>query len=289
MQFKSYSDLYALVKALAGVDSFAATEDTKVLANANRRLYQAYAASPMWPRYVMAEEARPANDGLIAYEYDDVAGVASVSSAARSGTTVTVVCAAAVTFVGGMRVTISGLSGTVNPNGTYKVASVSTTTLDNDTFSYDLTTTNAASETYTGTGVVTPVAVADISDFIRVWNGAPFSRAGAADINFTTDVSGARLSGDHSGLGGYYVAYKKQWDGPYTTASSTIPLEFFYYAAHATYADFLRMDGQVDKAMAEEQVAETYLALEMQKAAHASNNNRIYSRITTHLSTQGRW
>jgi hypothetical protein len=109
------------------------------------------------------------------------------------------------------------------------------------------------------------------------------------DITFTTDVNGAHLTGDHSGLEGYYVAYKKQWDGPYTTASSTIPLEFFYYAAHATYADFLRMDGQVDKAMAEEQVAETYLALEMQKAAHASNNNRIYSRITTHLSTQGRW
>lgn len=289
MQFKSYSDLYALVKALAGVDSFASTEDTKILANANRRLYQAYAASPMWPRYVVGSQARPANDGLIAYEYNDVAGVASVASATRSSATVTIVCSAAVTFVGGMEVTISGLSGTVSPNGTYKVAAVTTTTVTDDTFSYDLDTTNTASETYTGTGVVTPVAVADISDFIRVWNGAPFSRAGAADINFTTDVDGARLAGDHSGLEGYYVAYKKQWDGPYTTASTTIPLEFFYYAAHATYADFLRMDGQVDKAMAEEQVAETYLALEMQKAAHAKNNNRIYSRITTHLSTQGRW
>lgn len=289
MQFKSYSDLYALVKALAGVDSFASAEDAKILANANRRLYQAYAASPMWPRYVVASQARPANDGLIAYEYDDVAGVASVASATRNGSTVTVVCAAAVTFVGGMEVTVSGLTGSVSPNGTYKVAAVTTTTLENDTFSYDITTTNTATETYTGTGVVTPVAVADISDFIRIWNGAPFSRAGAGDMNFTTDVDGAHLVGDHSGLGGYYVAYKKQWDGPYTTASTTIPLEFFYYAAHATYADFLRMDGQVDKAMAEEQVAETYLALEMQKAAHAKNNNRIYSRITTHLSTQGRW
>jgi hypothetical protein len=65
-------------------------------------------------------------------------------------------------------------------------------------------------------------------------------------------------------------------------------LEFFYYAAHATYADFLRMDGQVDKAIAEEQIAMNYLMLELNKAQNQRNNNALFRRISTYVSTQSR-
>jgi hypothetical protein len=65
-------------------------------------------------------------------------------------------------------------------------------------------------------------------------------------------------------------------------------MEFFYFAAHATFADFLRMDGQLDKAMAEETVAQGYLASELQKAESQRNNNITVRRISTHLSRQSR-
>lgn len=285
MQNKTYSDLSALVKALAGVDNFTTAEDTKILAMANRRLYQGYAASLVWPRYISVG-ARPANDGLIAREYSG--SVLSTTTETRSGTTVTLVCSTAVDFAVGMEVTVSGLGySTEDPNGTFTVTAISTTTIDNDTFTYELDD-GTGTETYTGTGTVTPVAVPDIADFFRVWSGNPNASNNGYDVEWYEDVDGVHVTGDHSGLGGYYVSFKREWPGPYLSSATDIPLELFYYAAHATYADFLRMDGQIDKALAEEQAAQSYLALEMEKAAHAKNANRLYSRITTYTSTQSR-
>jgi hypothetical protein len=285
---KSYSDLLALIQSLAGVDSFTTSEQTKILALANRRIYQAYTSSPMWPRYIVGAQARPVNDGLIEFDYDEAAGVRTGSSATRSGSTVTIVCTAAVDFVAGMSVAVSGLTGTVDPNGTYKVTGLSETTVKNDTFTYELDTTNTATETYSGTATVSPVAIPDIADFIRCYDGSPFTSYGAEDYDFYQDPEGARLIGDFSGLSAAYVTFKKEWDGPYEDDATTIPLEFFYYGAHAAYADFLRMDGQIDKAMAEETAAQTYLLMELDKAAHSKNNNLLYSRVTTYVSRQAR-
>lgn len=288
MQNKSYSDLASLIEALAGVDSFTTAEDAKILALANRRLYQAYDASPNWPRYLVGAEARPATDGVISREYDAAAGIRTGSSATRSGTTVTIVCTAAVSFVAGMEVTVSGLSGTANPNGTVTVTGLDTTTVDNDTFTYELDS-GTGTETYSGTATITPVAVTDIANFSRVWDGSPFATSGSAnEYEFYVDVDGAHVLGNFEGLGGFWVSYKKEWPGPYASNASDIPLEFFYYTAHATYADFLRMDGQVDKAMAEEQVANTYLITELDRAEHQKNVNNVQRRISTYVSRMSR-
>ena len=48
------------------------------------------------------------------------------------------------------------------------------------------------------------------------------------------------------------------------------------------------MDGQVDKAIAEEQIAMTYLMLELSKAQNQRNNNSLFRRISTYVSTQSR-
>lgn len=282
---KTYTDLLALVQALAGVDSFTTAEQTKLLAAANRRLYQAYNATPSWPRYTKVE-ARPANDGLIAREYASAAF--STSSATRSGTTVTLVCTAALDFVSGMSVVVSGLGySTQNPNGTVIVTGVSTTTLDNDTFTYELDD-GTGTETYTGTGTVTSTALADIADYFRVYSGNPATESSSRAVEWWEDSDGARLVGNRDGLEGYWVSYKKEWPGPYTAAATDIPLEHFYYAAHATYADFLRGDDRIEAAMAEERVAQEYLSMELMKPALSKNTNRLYSSIITHASTQAR-
>lgn len=287
MQNKSYSDLLVLVQALSGVDAFTTLEQAKVLSMANRRLYEAYDFSPTWPRYIVGAQARPAVDNVVSREYDNVAGIRSSTSAKRSETTVTIVCSLAVSFVGGMSVTISGLSGTVSPNGTYAVTGVSTTTVTNDTFTYSLAA-GSGIETYTGTGTVTPVAVPAISDFNRIWSANPFSTNGFCEYEFFVDSNGATIINNATSNLGFWIGFKKQFPGPYTVLSTDIPLEFFHYAAHATYADFLRMDGQTDKAIAEEQVAMTYLMLELSKAQNQRNNNSVFRRISTYTSTQSR-
>ena len=58
--------------------------------------------------------------------------------------------------------------------------------------------------------------------------------------------------------------------------------------AHAVYADFLRMDGQTQKAIAEEQIAEQYLDDELGKASIIANTNIVGKKISTYVNRQSR-
>ena len=281
MQDKTWTDLYALILALSGNDSFTTAEQTKILANANRRLYQAYRTSDNWPRYLKCV-ARPGADGTLSREY--TATAVNVSSATRSGTTVTIVAASTPNFVEGMYAVIAGLTGSVDPNGTYQIDEMD---WDTKTFSYELTT-GTGTETYTGSGTVTPSAVADVDTFYRIWSENPVNLNSANEYEFWVDVTGAHVLNNADGIYGWWTSYKAEWDGPYTSAATTIPLEFFYYAAHATYADYLRSDGQVDKALAEEQAAQQYLVVEVDRVENQRNSNIFKRRISTYNSRQSR-
>jgi hypothetical protein len=110
---RSYTELYALIEALSGVDTFTTQEQTNILAFVNRRLYQAYRATEVWPRFVKGAEARPASTtGVIATTFTPASQ--NISAATRDGTTVTVVLPLACNFVAGMYVTVASLSGTTS-------------------------------------------------------------------------------------------------------------------------------------------------------------------------------
>ena len=94
--------------------------------------------------------------------------------------------------------------------------------------------------------------------------------------------------GNVSGAKGFWVGYVKAWGGPFTAVSTSIPQEFYEYTAHASYADFLRMDGQVDKAAAEEVIAQQYLVVELDKAESNRNVNMLQRRISTYVSRSNR-
>lgn len=284
MADQTYSNVLSDIEGLAGVDGFTSEEQTKILGFVNTRLYQAYNAYPVWPRYFVAGEARPATDGVIATTYDNTAGIRTGSAATRSGTTVTIVCTAAVDFVAGMTVAVSGLSGTQDPNGSYKVGSISTTTITNDTFTYELDS-GTGTETYTGTATVTPAAVSEIDAAWRIFKDNPNASSSVTEYEFYTESDGYHVVGSFSGLNGFYVQYRKAWPGPYDTSATDIPREFYHFAVRAAYSDFLRMDQQTDKAMAEQQLAEQWLSIEIQKADNVANVRR-YSRTSTHLSRQ---
>jgi hypothetical protein len=239
----------------------------------------------VWPRYIIGAQARPAVNGVIARTFTPSSK--SITSASRSGTTVTAVCSTAVDFVDGMYVTVAGLSGTVTPNGTFQVTGVDTTTVANDTFTYELTT-GTGSETYTGSGTVIAVAIPDIESFNRIWANNPLNIVSANEYEFYVDFDGAHVINNYSSLDGFWVGFIKASGVPFTVNSTDIPDEYFQYVAHAAYADFLRMDGQIEKAMAEEQVAQQYLMIELEKAETQRNNNSLYRRISTYISRQSR-
>jgi len=97
-----------------------------------------------------------------------------------------------------------------------------------------------------------------------------------------------------------FISYKKEFTpfsitvsdpvavSDFTSSTVEVPAEFFAYIAHATYADFLRMDGQTDKAFAEENTASVALALELEKVDIISNNNTVNKRFSTYVNRQSR-
>lgn len=201
---KSYSDLFQLVRSLAGVNSFTSSEENDLLRLANRRLYEAYNASQMWTSYIIVGEKRTISSDQV------------------------------VPFI----------------------------------------QTNSTKD--------------DISEFQRIHRDQPFLNTGTLEYNFYVDANGAHVMNLGSTTdSSVYVTYKKVFKD-FTKTSADIPEEFFYFAAHATYADFLRMDGQTSKAMDEENKATSYLASELEKLDIISNNNTIRRKFTTYVSTQSR-
>lgn len=202
MQIKTYTDLYNLIVALSGVGSFTTEEKNNIVQFVNRRAFEAYRASPSWPRYaVIGEERTVSSDGLVPY--------------VESG-------------------------------------------LDN------------------------------ISDFQRIYRTQPFNRQSALEYEFYVDSNGAHvLNLIANDSGKVFVNYQKELP-VFTQDSTDIPQEFFFFLGHAAYAGFLRMDGQHNKSMQEEQIAGTYLALELEKIDLRSNNNTINKKFSTYVNRQSR-
>tara|TARA_R110000782_G_scaffold183152_1_gene273385 strand:- start:401 stop:931 length:531 start_codon:yes stop_codon:yes gene_type:complete len=138
-------------------------------------------------------------------------------------------------------------------------------------------------------------ALDEIANFIRIHRLEPFLRNSTIEFDYWVDGDGAHVENlvttDATSV---YVTYKKtltelttlDYDGELGT--QLVPIEFFYFIAHATYADFLRMDGQTQKAMLESEVAKTYLDTELEKAETVMNINALKTRINTHLNRQSR-
>lgn len=208
MQNRTYSELFNLIKSLAGVNEFTTEETNYIRDFANRRFYEAFEVTETWPRYLVVGEARTATNGVV------------------------------------------------------------------------------------------PVAEgskATIGQFLRIHRDKPFQRNSEREYDFYVDFSGAHIINQAGGTdqtGDVYVTYKRQFTPVLGYASQpnvqSVPQEFFYYIAHTSYADFLRMDGQVEKALIEEQVGEKYLDIELSKLELLTNNNTVGKRISTYVNKQSR-
>ena len=89
----------------------------------------------------------------------------------------------------------------------------------------------------------------------------------------------------------YWVSYKAALTatiGDGQGEEQNVPLEFFEYGIHGAYADWLRGEGQTDKAIAEEQFAAQHLQRQLEKITYGSGSPGLWSRFMTHSTRQRR-
>lgn len=139
-----------------------------------------------------------------------------------------------------------------------------------------------------------------IGEFIRIHRNKAFLNNSATEYDFFVDEHGANIINSSITGNTAYVTYKKNivststgkvinsLDINGTSGTKQIPLEFFNYTAHAVFADFLRLDGQTDKAFAEEQRADSFLTEELEKVDIINNRNSLNHKFSTYINTSSR-
>jgi len=149
-----------------------------------------------------------------------------------------------------------------------------------------------------------------IGEFIRIHRKKAFLNRSAIEYDFFVDSQGANiLNVVNSEDGKAFVTYKIPLtlftvavsdppvaadfvDGGTTNGAAnralTVPLEFFYYLAHSSFADFLRLESKYADARTEEGIAQTYLAQELEKIDIRNNNNSLNKKFSTYVNRQSR-
>ena len=307
---KNYSDLLALIQSLIGAGTLTSDEQTKIVEFVNRRAYEAYQTSHMWTRYLNV--SKPFD--LIAY---NLSGATSDTSTAVNGDYkllgVTNAASASVKensnlyqhttnptgyiFKNSSNAWIvnNGASFSKQGDGRYQLTSFGTTQFtEGDTEKKSqledviLWTPRAGSDSLEVLKKNLIPWGTDIGEFIRIHRKQAFVNDSSAEYDFYVDAEGAHvLNLINSSDNKVYVTYKGRLP-VFTTGSSDIPREFFYFIAHASYADFLRLESKYEDARTEEAIAQNYLALELEKIDLRSNNNSINKKFSTYVNRQSR-
>jgi len=317
MQTRTYGELFKLIRSLAGVGAFSSNELDDIANLINRRFLQIFNESPIWPRYLVSSEKRDvlaltlsgatsSTSTTVNQNYKLLgANTTGGSNVYQGATTSTVI----IYNTGSAWRVDTAASAAEQASGTFTVTSGTQEFIEADTNKKDNITDVETFTPRAGTDSLLvegknliPFAQSGkttIGSFNRIYRKQPFLNQSALEYEFFVDVTGANILNIASTTdNSVFVTYKQQFTpfsvGPstdatiYTNSTVEVPGEFFPYLAHATYADFLRMDGQTDKAFAEEERANLSLALELEKVDIISNNNTVNKRFSTYVNRQSR-
>jgi hypothetical protein len=327
MRTRTYTELFALVQALCGV-VFANIETPRIKALINRRAQKAYRASNYWTRFLKVGEERRLSGNSAAVTttvsgssyYINSVGSTDFSAigvpfnalfnGAISGTTLTVsAMTSGVIAIGdfiidavaldNVQITafITGTGGvgtyTVSPNqGTVTVTSMGTFTVG----TY-FTATGAG----TGTGTVFPAlgylpytqtGLSTIDTFLRIQKQQPYLITSVQEYEFMVTALGATIVSGNLNPATAWVTYKAQFADTYGTSGgevSDVPAEWFEYMAHGAYADYLRAEGQQERAVIADQEADAILQDELMRLDEQHTQTLISNRMFTNSNMQVRW
>jgi hypothetical protein len=315
MQDRTYSDLLFLIQSLVGGGNLTTEEQGSIDSFINRRAHEAFQTSQTWPRFLVGSEERAlaiyelsgatASTSTLVNEKFKFFGLAEPDTVSIGGTNV---------YIG---VNDSGTSNTLiykNTSNAWVVATSVTSSLNSvdqvvfgdagtvqfteaDTVKNNLIENVKTWTPRAGTDLLKvliknliPYAQASkntVGEFLKVYRKRAFLNDSSLEYDFFVDSNGANvLNVANATDNAAFVTYKKQLP-QYTITSTDIPGEWFFFIAHGAYADFLRMEGKVEQSMAEEGVAQGYLAQELEKVDNMSNNN-VFRRFSTHGTRQSR-
>jgi len=129
----------------------------------------------------------------------------------------------------------------------------------------------------------------DIDTFTRIYRIAPFGTISAQEFDYIVTSTGAFLVSGQLEQESVFVTYKASLDDIYGDGAgetSVVPLEWFEYLAYGAYADFLRSEGQQEKAALADQEAEILLQDELIRLDENHTSGLVSQRILTNLSMQ---
>jgi hypothetical protein len=258
MQTKTYAELFALIQSLCGV-VFASIETPRIKALINRRALRAYRATNYWPRFLKIGEPRY-------FSSDPVAATAIVAGVSYFIDTV-----GDTDFI--------AIGADSNDVGVYFVATAAGT----------------------GTGTARPalgyIPFAEtgkdsIDTFLRVHRQQPYVVASVQEYDMMITATGATIITGNLNPANAFVTYKAQLNDTYGDGAgetSAIPAEWYQYLAHGTYADYLRAEGQQEKAALADQEADALLTEELIRIDEQHTLQIVANRVFTNANMQTRW
>ena len=128
-----------------------------------------------------------------------------------------------------------------------------------------------------------------IDTFLRIHKDLPYSNTAVQEFDFSVGIDGAKLVSGTLDPSVAYVTYKAVMPESYGQSSTEIPAEWFQYLAHGTYADYLRAEGQQEKAALADQEANEILTDELMRAENVSTQNLVATRFLTNANMQMRY
>jgi hypothetical protein len=321
MQNRQYKDLFRLISTLVGTGGdLAANEQVIVREFINRRFQQAFDESPIWERYLVTSEERDilaltlsgataSTDVNVNQNYKLLGSNSGAHG--KLGTNVYQGVTTETVYIykttGDAWRVASGITGkhtivnsevVLSGAGTEQFIETDTPKKSNV---YEVETWDPRGAStdllqvvprslipYAQTGKTT------IGGFNRIHRKQAFLNHSAIEYEFYVDAEGANIlnitsSNDNSA----FITYKKEFTpfevtSNYYSSEVDVPSEFFNYISHSVYADFLRVQNRQQEAIAEEGVAQTYLALELEKIDIRANNNTVNKRFSTYVNRQSR-
>lgn len=131
-----------------------------------------------------------------------------------------------------------------------------------------------------------------IDTFLRVHKQAPWITASVQEYDIMVTANGATLVSGDLDPSEAFVTYKSQLTDTYGDGAgetSAIPAEWYQYLAHGTYADYLRAEGQQEKAALADQEAEGLLQDELIRIDEQHTLQMVANRIFTNANMQNRY
>lgn len=257
MPTRTYAQLLSLIQALCGV-TFATIELGRIKALINRRAFTAYRASNFWPRFLTVGEERSLFGNVLT---SVVTGDRYMINSIDEGYDFT------------------GIGAESNAVGVIFVSTV-TGSLDESTV-----------KEYLGYIPYSEPSKNDIDTFLRVHKDRPFQARSSQEFDFYLDSTGVILISGSLTPSSAFVTYKRTNSAQYGDSvgeTTEIPLEWFQYLAHATYADYLRAEGQQEKAQLADQEAELILNEELLRIDNQRTSNMVGTKISTNSNYQMR-